>query len=433
MKVVLCRSCFRGPIDGAGETLATYAAELSKAGHNPSVLLMYPHPSESQYTERLKRLNVEVSHVTSHPVQGALSLMRQAAGYLFHVVPRSPDLLHEDAERVSHKFARRYFAQCREQLERSGAEVVHVLTSDAASPVMIAASHAAGLPVIYHELGTPCRPTDYAPYHRRLIRSLPQCARIAALSPRLAERCREEYPNSDAVTVLPLMVEDLYADFEPENLTQEVRFGFAARIEALKGPLVLARAFARLRRELRFARLTIAGMGSEEPKVEAVLRDHGAQDGYDRPGTYTTFRQKRSFMQSLDVLVHPSWTEGTPNTIIEAMSCGLPVIASAVGGVPDLITEESGILVPPGDVNALTDAMHQLAVNPELRRRMGSEARRRYEQLFSPARVLPLLLETYRQVAAESDARLMTQAAATAWNGAHPWSAEVQVCQPVRS
>jgi glycosyltransferase involved in cell wall biosynthesis len=175
----------------------------------------------------------------------------------------------------------------------------------------------------------------------------------------------------------------------------------------------------------------MAGMGSEEPKVEAVLREHGAQESYDRPGTYTTFRQKRSFMQSLDVLVHPSWTEGTPNTIIEAMSCGLPVIASAVGGVPDLITEESGILVPPGDVNALTGAMHQLAVNPELRRRMGREARRHYEQLFSPARVLPLLLETYRQVAAESDARLMTQA--VAWNGAHPWSAEVQVCQPVRS
>ena len=426
MKVVLCRSCFRGPIDGAGETLVTYAAELSRAGHQPSVLLMYPHPTESQYTDRLKRLDVEVSHVTSHPVEGTLSIMRRVAGYLFRVVPRSPQRLHEDAEKVAHSFASRYLNQCREQLERSGAEVVHVLTSDAASPIIIAAAHAAGLPVIYQEMGTPCHPTFYAPYHQRLISALPLCVRIAALSPHLAQDCREKYPDPDKVTVLPVMVEDLYVEGAASG-PPEVRFGFAARIEPLKGPLILAEAFARLHGSLPSIRLTMAGMGSEEAKVAALMREFGAEEHCVLPGTYTTPLEKRSFMQSLDVMVHPSLTEGTPNTIIEAMSFGLPIIASAVGGIPDLISQESGILVPPGDVEALKEAMHVLAVNADLRRHMGLAARRRYEQIFSPSRVLPILLETYRRVAAEGGAP-QPAVAAEAWQGVHPWSSELQVC-----
>jgi glycosyltransferase involved in cell wall biosynthesis len=425
MNVVLCRSCFRGPIDGAGETLATYAAELSKAGHNPSVLLMYSHPTEDQYTDRLKRLDVKVSHVTDHPVHSMLMLMRRAAGHFFRVVPRSPHSLHEDAERISHRVAQSYFKRCRELLARSRADVVHVLTSDAATPVMIAAAHAAGLPVIYHELGTPCHPHAYAPYHQRLIRTLPLCNGIAALSPQLAECCREKYPVSDKVTVLPLMVEDLYTERAPENSSHEVTFGFAARIEALKGPLVLAEAFARLHGELPNVRLKMAGMGSEETKVVTLLQEYDVEDCCDLSGTYTTFKQKRSFMQSLDVLVHPSWSEGTPNTIIEAMSNGLPVIASAVGGIPDLVSEESGILVAPGDVPALINAMHRLAVNPQLRHRMGRAARRRYEQIFSPDRVLPLLLEAYRRVAETEQAY---KTAVEIWEDAHPWSGEVAVC-----
>lgn len=425
MNVVLCRSSFRGPIDGAGETLATYAAELSKAGHNSSVLLMYSHPTERQYTNRLKRLDVKVSHVTNHPVHGALTLMRRVAGSLFRLVPRSPRLLHEDAERISHRVASRYLNRCREMLLRSRADVAHVLTSDASTPVMIAAAHAAGLPVIYHELGTPCHPKAYAPYHQRLIQTLPLCTGIAALSPHLAERCREKYPVPNNVTVLPLMVEDLYTERAAENDAHEVTFGFAARIEALKGPLVLAEAFARLRRELPCVRLQMAGMGSEEPKVLALLQEHHVEAHCDLSGTYTSFKQKRSFMQSLDVLVHPSWSEGTPNTIIEAMSSGLPVIASAVGGIPDLLSQESGILVPPGDVPALTRAMQRLALDPELRHSMGRAARLRYEQIFAPDRVLPLLLEAYRRVAVKEHAQ---PGVAEIWDDAHPWSSEVAVC-----
>ena len=104
-------------------------------------------------------------------------------------------------------------------------------------------------------------------------------------------------------------------------------------------------------------------------------------------------------MQRVDVFVLPTLAEGTPNSIIEAMAHGLPVIASAVGGVPDLVTRESGILVPPGDPKALASAMMLLASDHQLRKQMGREARARYEKLFSPEVVVPMLMDTYQRTA----------------------------------
>jgi glycosyltransferase involved in cell wall biosynthesis len=104
-------------------------------------------------------------------------------------------------------------------------------------------------------------------------------------------------------------------------------------------------------------------------------------------------------MQSLDLFVLPSFAEGTPNSVIEAMAAGLPVVATRVGGLPDLVTDQTGILVDPGDAKALARALAQLANDRALRERMGHAARRRYELLFSSQAVMPSLIRTYRQIA----------------------------------
>jgi glycosyltransferase involved in cell wall biosynthesis len=118
-------------------------------------------------------------------------------------------------------------------------------------------------------------------------------------------------------------------------------------------------------------------------------------------------------MHNIDVFVLPSFTEGTPNCIIEAMAKGKPIIASAVGGIPDMIDEESGILVPVGDSEALASAMTQLAQNKERRLSMGRAARERYLKLFSPNAVVPLLLETYSRLAKNGNSHSP--------NSSHPW------------
>ena len=127
-------------------------------------------------------------------------------------------------------------------------------------------------------------------------------------------------------------------------------------------------------------------------------------------------------MESLDVFVMPSFSEATPNSVLEAMACGKPIIASDVGGIPDMIGAESGIVVPPGDMEALAEAMLRLARDGDLRSRMGAAAKERYESLFSPKVVVPLMIETYRRVM--QTAQQTPEAVST--NGhRHPWSSDV--------
>jgi glycogen synthase len=124
-------------------------------------------------------------------------------------------------------------------------------------------------------------------------------------------------------------------------------------------------------------------------------------------------------MESLDVFVMPSFSEGTPNSVVEAMACGKPIVASDVGGIPDMIGDESGILVPAGDVDALAKAMLRLAEDADLRRNMGVAAKRRYQRLFSPSVVVPLMEETYRRVTGNGNDIAET----VAGNGpTHPWA-----------
>ncbi len=199
----------------------------------------------------------------------------------------------------------------------------------------------------------------------------------------------------------------------------KITFGFAARMEELKGPMVLMEAFAVAHKQCENICLNIAGDGSQRQKIAARAKALDVASRYRYHGVYTHPEQCREYMESLDVFVMPSFSEGTPNSIVEAMACGKPIIASAVGGIPDMIDEDSGILVAPGDVGVLTEAMLKLARDPELRKRMGDAAQQRYQKFFSPTVVVPLMVETYQRVRQNGDRVL----GAASGNGHfHPWS-----------
>jgi glycosyltransferase involved in cell wall biosynthesis len=397
MKIVLCKGQFMGPISGADESLVTYATQLKRAGHQASVLTLYPHPSAAQYEEPLKEAGVEVLRITDHKVHVLLALLRNATRRLSHFSNGSPRFLHKDAERITRRIARRYVRECHDYFHRSRADIVHVLTPDAATPVLIDASNAANVPVIYQEMGTPYYSAEHEPYYERLIESLPLCAEIAALSPKLANLCRDRYRTRRPVSVLPIMVEDMRNGHATQATRETVTFGFAARFDAMKGPLNLIKAFASI--DLPSVRLRMAGAGPQASQIENQTAELRLGDRCDLPGAYTNRKQKTAFYASLDVFVLPSLAEGTPNCVIEAMSFGLPVIASSVGGVPEVVTPDVGILVAAGDELALAAAMRKLAENKTLRLRMGQAARERYEKLFTPDAVLPMMIDTYRRAA----------------------------------
>src|SRR6185369_2422833 len=223
---------------------------------------------------------------------------------------------------------------------------------------------------------------------------------------------------SRALSIIPIMSNESPNGRKPRMpLSDRVTFGFAARMEELKGPMVLMEAFAIAHEQCDNLALNIAGDGSQRQKIAARAKALNVASRYRYHGVYTHPEECRAFMESLDVFVMPSFTEGTPNSVVEAMACGKPVIASAVGGIPDMIGDDAGLLIPAGDANELAAAMLRLARDGKLRQQMGAAARNRYLELFSPTVVTPLMLDTYRRVVNQEHTRDLNESSRL-----HPWA-----------
>jgi glycosyltransferase involved in cell wall biosynthesis len=107
-----------------------------------------------------------------------------------------------------------------------------------------------------------------------------------------------------------------------------------------------------------------------------------------------------ALLDQLDVVVLPSWIEGLPLVVLEAMAHARPVVATSVGGSPELVADgETGLLVPPRDPRALADAVRSLVADPERARRLGLAGRGRAEREFSEAAMTARVLEVYDAVA----------------------------------
>ena len=162
-----------------------------------------------------------------------------------------------------------------------------------------------------------------------------------------------------------------------------VVIGFAGRLVALKGVHVLLRAFARLAAELPEARLEIGGEGPEE---EALRRQAAALGVGERVAFRGWCSDVAAEMRGWDVAVLPSLEEAFGLAAAEAMACGVPVVASRVGGLPEVVVEgETGFLVAAGDAEALRARLRELAADPALRRAMGAAGHDRARRCFSVA------------------------------------------------
>lgn len=403
MRIVLAKTQLMGPISGADEILVTYATQLRKSGRDVSVLLLFPcQPQDSHYL-RLKEAEVPLVTIASTPVRATLEAGRSVARKVMDALPLSKKLLRKRAHKISTRLTFKYQQRCAEALRELRADVMHVVTPDPGAMALIRAAHAAGVPALYHEMGMPYHPPGFEFSYREFTSVLPLCAEVAALSPSLARHCREQLPDLRRLSVLPMIVNDLRDGRPAGDGGAAINVGFAARFEHLKGPLTLLEAFAVARRSDARLRLVFAGAGSLEPKLKSRAAVLGVAGHCEFAGRYASAEQRKAFMERLDIFALPSLTEGTPNSIAEAMSFGVPVIASDVGGIPDTLTAQSGVLVSPGDVAALADALVSVAKDSDARRRMGRAARERYETLFSPQAVLPTLLSVYRRVAGRGE------------------------------
>jgi len=424
MNIALCKSRFAGPVSGADEILVSYALALYRAGHEVQVVLLYRCAEDDQYYLRLKNAGVAVSFVVPRSVVfEVLQRFRNLlAGVLFFIflMPRAPELLRRIWQWIMRRMTRFHYRACLNSLQIARPEVLHVFTPDDGAALLISAGYELGIPVLYHEMGTPHHLPMLEDYYRRLETVLPMCTEVVALSPRLAAEWSVRFPFLSSISVLPLIVEPpntFNLTSESPTYLEEAIFGFAGRLEEGKGPLVLVDALARVNREGPLAVARVAGIGPQLLQVKARVRELGLREAFELVGHYSEPRGRTAFMNSLDVFVLPSFAEGTPKSIIEAMAHGVPVIATTVGGIADILDGESGILVPPGDSVALANAMLLLARDPTRRVAMGAAAKLRYEELFSQRAVLPLMLQTYSRVTRNGH-----ELAKGIWEDRHPWS-----------
>lgn len=156
------------------------------------------------------------------------------------------------------------------------------------------------------------------------------------------------------------------------------------RFTLQKNHEMLIRAFAKLRLPAS-ACLLLVGEGELQAQTEQLVRELGVADRVRFLGVRADIPE---LLNASDIFVLPSRWEGNPMSVMEAMAAGLPVVATAVGGVPELVQDgTTGLLVPNEDTEALAQALQRLVDNPDLRATMGNHARRVAQKRFD-ARVM---------------------------------------------
>ena len=159
---------------------------------------------------------------------------------------------------------------------------------------------------------------------------------------------------------------------------------FVGRLRIRKGVEVLLEALRDVR-DARPAELRIAGDGEHRERLERRVRELDLGKAVTFLGTCDAGRVRR-LLAGAAALVVPSIYEGMPLVVLEAMAAGVPVVASAVSGIPEVVEDgETGWLVPPEDPRALEQALEDVLARPREARRRGEAGRRRVEERFRPA------------------------------------------------
>jgi len=182
----------------------------------------------------------------------------------------------------------------------------------------------------------------------------------------------------------------------------EKLIGTVGHLNRQKGHDVLIAALADVVRREPAARLVIAGRGPLRRRLEALAARHGVEGKVVFAGMVGEVAR---FLKGLDVFAFPSRWEGFGIALTEAMATGLPVVASATGGIKEIVEDGvSGRLVPPEDKKALAEGLARLLHEPELARRLAEGGLKRVRETFSLERTVAAMAAIYRGPAAQPQA-----------------------------
>lgn len=301
-------------------------------------------------------------------------------------------------------------------LRRTRYDVVHTHNSKAGFVGRLAA-RLAGAPCVVHTVHGFAFHDQEPPLRRALFRTLERraarwCHHMIFISNPLAEWAgREGIRCPGGHSVIPSGIElDRFAPAaDAERAAQRRRFGIAedapvvgivSKLWPGKGHDVLLEALPAVRAAVPGAVLLVVGEGELRPALERRARELGVADAVVFAGF---LHDVRPACAAMDLSVLPSLFEGMGRVLLEAMAMGLPVVASDVGGIPDVVVHGgTGLLVPPGDRLALTNAICDILMDKDRAARMGAAGRSRVDHRFGARAMAESIERVYRDLLGET-------------------------------
>ncbi|MFC2052215.1 glycosyltransferase family 4 protein [Chloroflexota bacterium] len=242
----------------------------------------------------------------------------------------------------------------------------------------------------------------YSLYMRRLIKFHIQnefdCIKLAnsitAVGSGVAKELAAEYGlNSSRVAVIRNGVNTNI--FTPKFDREGVKILFTGRLVYRKGLVDLIKSAEYICKEYPSASFTIIGDGPLRPTLEKMAHELHLEDNFSFLG-FLPREELIHYYQNETVYVLPAYYEGLPTTVLEAMSCGMPVVATDIPGPADAVVNgETGFLVPPQEPKLLADCVLKLLGDKNLRQKMGKAGRERVEKQFTWDMVAQRVLATY--------------------------------------
>jgi glycosyltransferase involved in cell wall biosynthesis len=249
-----------------------------------------------------------------------------------------------------------------------------------------------GLSIYYMETGMPVAEGWWKTLYTTMI----HFNYVTSVSTEGLNRLQLLYGYRGPSCVIPSMIHPIPARFRCRDPIEEVlNIVYFGRMTRGKGVDLLIQAFGQLIQEFPYAKLNLIGSGERLPILHQLVHElHLSKNVH-----FTPWLQNEELFSQLitqDLFCLPSFTEGLPSSILEAMSIGLPILSTTVGGIPEIIEHNvSGVLIPPRNLEALTKALLELAHQPQRRLQLREEAFLRWEKVGAQEVVIPRLMATY--------------------------------------
>lgn len=322
---------------GGAETMCeNLTCALRELGHTVTVVSLYDE--RTPISERMEKAGVRILYLDKKLGQDVSMVPK-----LYRIMKQEkPDVVHTHLDVVKYAAAAAKLAKVKNCIH-----TVHNVAEKEAEGL------AQKINKLYFKLGW-ATPVALSPEVRRTVAS------VYGLDERNISviyngvdlsKClpREDYGTRDTVTLLHI-----------------------GRFNEQKNHVGLLQAFQKLRMQYPQCRLQLLGDGELRTEMEGYARALGVSDAVHFLGNQSDVYP---FLREADIFVLPSKYEGIPMTIIEAMETGLPIVATAVGGVPDMLQDKENALLVSCDPDAICAACAQLVSNPELRKCLGQKAR----------------------------------------------------------